>query len=232
MRALVIAPHPDDETLGCGGTIAKLADNGVDVFVIAVACHSINTGDGDDLIAADRETEFRDACKILGAAGSEIAMRPQAYQTLHEGEAEIVALIEKGSTYSLDSLQPDLVFIPADGAYHQDHRVVHKAAFAACRPRGFGQHLPPTVLGYYGPEDEWRSETRSVPMYFDISDARERKAEALRVYALQLREFPHPRSIRAVEAIDEINGAHRGVKAAELFTPYRVDCGNLLKTGR
>lgn len=227
MTALVIAPHPDDETLGCGGTIATLAAADVEVYVIAVVCHESNTGDVDVTEPADRAAEFTEACKVLGASGCEIAMQASACRTLHDRQAQLVSLFEKDSAYSIDLVSPDLVLLPAGGSYHQDHRVVHDAAFAACRPRGIGGHLPGNVLGYYGPEDAWRCQPETTPTFFDITQVRDRKIEALHVYDLQLRQAPHPRSIEAINARDTANGSRFGVGAAETFTPYRLDLKRL-----
>jgi LmbE family N-acetylglucosaminyl deacetylase len=227
VTVLVIAPHPDDETLGCGGTIASMTAASVDVYVIAVVCHDANTGDGGAERRADRSAEFSEACKALGVAGCEIVLRPDVRHTLHGQQAELVSLFESGCRYAIDVVRPDVVLIPAAGAYHQDHQVVHDAALAACRPRGAGRHTPSNVLGYYGPEDEWRSQPKVTPAFFDISPARERKAEALRRYELQLRLPPHPRSLETITAADTVNGARFGVEAAEVFTPYRLDLAAL-----
>lgn len=229
MRALVIAPHPDDETLGCGGTIASLSSAGVDVYVIAVACHNINTGDDITRESVDRASEFAIACRILGVRDCEVAMHPGAHDTLHQNLAELVAHLESRSIYSLDQIRPDVVFIPIDGAFHQDHRIVHEAAFAACRSRGKSHHFPPTVLGFCGPEDHWRFGQLVTPLYFDISSARDKKAEALHAYEMQLCEHPHPRSLRSIEMTDTLNGARHGVDAAELFSVYRMNVSQLLE---
>jgi len=75
--ALVIAPHPDDETFGCGGTVAALAASGVDVFVQVIVQHSINTGGPDtELLPAERGEELSRACRKLGVA---------EHHTMYEG---------------------------------------------------------------------------------------------------------------------------------------------------
>jgi LmbE family N-acetylglucosaminyl deacetylase len=227
VTALVIAPHPDDETLACGGTIAALAAANVEVYVIAVVCHQSNTGDVDVMQPADRAAEFTEACKILGAAGCEIAMQASVHQTLYDREAELVSMFEKDCEYSIDQVSPDIVLFPAGDSYHQDHRVVHGASFAACRPRGIGGHMPRNVLGYHGPEDVWRSQPGTTPAFFDITHVRDRKLKALHAYDLQLRRPPHPRSIEAINARDTTNGSRFGVGAAEIFTPYRLDLKRL-----
>ncbi|WP_125774306.1 PIG-L deacetylase family protein [Antribacter gilvus] len=81
--ALVVAPHPDDETFGCGGTVAALAASGVDVFVQVIAQHSINTGGPDTVILpAERGEELSRACKKLGVADHHVMYEKADYQSV------------------------------------------------------------------------------------------------------------------------------------------------------
>jgi LmbE family N-acetylglucosaminyl deacetylase len=216
--ALVIAPHPDDETLGAGGTIHRLASCGVAVHVLAVACHSLPGSD-----AQIRLKEFHQACDQLGVTDRSIAWvdddrsgDPGRFQP------DLVTLIESGSDLSITRLRPDLLLIPAATGFHQDHRAVHRAAFAAARPGGTRKPAPRLVLGYAGPEDAWTSAAEPWRIHINTSDAWPAKHAALAAYGSQLRRQPHPRTIEAIHTIDSAAGTAVGVQLAESFVPYRM----------
>ncbi|WP_405676404.1 PIG-L family deacetylase [Streptomyces sp. NBC_00868] len=137
---LAVAPHPDDETLGAGGTIARLTAAGIAVHVLAVACVTQPRW-GTPTDSRLRREEFNAACDVLGVSGRAIAWSDDAPALdLASHSAELVRLIESGPELSLAALQPATLLIPAAGAVHQDHQVVHHAAYAAARPSGSLRH--------------------------------------------------------------------------------------------
>ncbi|MEV7775933.1 PIG-L deacetylase family protein [Kitasatospora sp. NPDC086791] len=220
-RVLVVAPHPDDETLGAGGTIARLAEAGIEVHVLAVTCHS-QPGAG----AEARRDELAQACEALGVhshhiawTGTAAARGPGAHQ------AALVHLIEAGEHLSIASLRPHALLIPADGSFHQDHRAVHDAGRAAARPCGGARSCPPIVLGYAGPEDAaWGRGSQARTVAVDTSSTWPTKAKALGCYQSQMHPAPHPRSIEAIAARDTAEGSTFGFAKAETFTAYRMAC--------
>lgn len=220
-RVLVVAPHPDDETLGPGGTIAALTQAGVTVDVLAITC-----GPGDASDPRVRLREFDAACTVLGVRNRQLAwpsddpLHPVALRT-----SELVALIESGDGPSLATTRPALLLVPAAECHHQDHLAVHRAALAAVRPgHRPGRPLPRIVAGYDGPEDQaWRAAGAARPVVVDTSLVMEVKQKALRCYASQLREHPHPRSIAAIEALDRACGTGIGTSSAERFALYRME---------
>ena len=223
-HALVIAPHPDDETLGPGGTVAALTRYGITVDVLAVTC-TTSTRLACPSVPAERTREFDAACTILGVRDRKIAWIDTAAArnpTAHVHE--LVALIEHSSGPSLATTRPALLLIPAAEAHHQDHRAVHQAALAAVRPGHRDERpLPRIVAGYDGPEDQtWRASDTARPLLIDTTTVTEVKYKALRCYPTQLRETPHPRSLDIVAALDAANGAAAGVAAAERLALYRM----------
>lgn len=218
-RALVVAPHPDDETLGCGGTIARLAAAGAEVHVLAVTVRAASMWGGVS-DPATRLDEFTRACDTLGVSKktvawvdntgeADLATRPRAVVNLIEGQ--------------LNALHPDVLFIPASGGFHHDHQVVHQAAFAAARVHGRGlKHTPPLVLGFRGVEDHWSATEQPWCCHIDISAHWETKAQALRCYRSQLRGDGHPRNIDHIRTVDAAAGGALGWHYAETFVPYRL----------
>lgn len=125
---------------------------------------------------------------------------------------------------SLATTRPALLLVPTAECHHQDHLAVHHAALAAVRPgHRPGRPLPRVVAGYDGPEDQtWRAAGAARPVVIDTSSVAEVKQKALRCYASQLREPPHPRSIAAIEVLDRAAGAAIGASSAERFALYRM----------
>ncbi|MFD0396489.1 PIG-L deacetylase family protein [Kitasatospora sp. NPDC127121] len=223
-RALVVAPHPDDESLGLAGTIAKLTGHGVRVDVLAVALTSgpMHGGHSD---ATTRTREFTDACDVLGVKARTIAWvdDPRAANPAAH-LPDLVQLIEAGPVASLATSRPHVLFLPAADAHHQDHQAVHAAGLAAARPAlARHRHVPWTVLGYDGPEDRaYLAPKTTRPLIVDTSSHWPAKRKALECYATQLRLAPHPRSLEKIHAQDEAAGAAIGTGLAERFAIYRM----------
>ncbi|MFK0157300.1 PIG-L deacetylase family protein [Streptomyces sp. NPDC090499] len=222
---LVIAPHPDDETFGCGGTMATLAASGMDVYVELIVQHGINTGGpATARVTVDRGAEFALACSKLGVSDFHVMIEDGDHRdTLHTQAARLVESIESGSPISIDRVRPQLVLLPTRGAFHQDHQVAHQAAFAACRNRGSGHHTPPVILGYQCPEDSWSSQLEQATATLDITGHYGQKQAAIACYQHQTKPDPHLRSMSGIERADAVQGAAIGVPYAESFVTYRTD---------
>jgi N-acetylglucosamine malate deacetylase 1 len=221
---LVACAHPDDETLGAGGTIHRLASSGISVHVLAVCCYP-GAGAGKPSDTRIRAKEFEAACDALGAAGraiawtgSDRARSPGSYLR------DLVTLIDSGPGISLAATRPAALFIPAGSSFHQDHQAVHQAGIAAARPGGRAWPAPRIVLGFTGPEDSWSARPDPQPVTVDTTGSWTAKEQALLAYGSQLRDDTHPRSIRQIRAIDTAAGAAAGFGMAERFTAYRIAC--------
>jgi len=219
MRSLlVVAAHPDDEVLGCGGTIAKLVDEGATIHVAFLA-DGVFSRAGDPNAQQD-ELQFRravaqKACGILGVTSMSLGDFP-------DNRMDTVALLDitKAVEELISKHQPDAVFTHHAGDLNIDHRRIHEAVVTACRP----QHGHPvkTLLCFEVPSStEWQlpgSAPVFTPNWFvDISDTLARKLAALDAYAAELREWPHPRSRRGVEYLARWRGATVSADAAEAF---------------
>ncbi|MFJ2744795.1 PIG-L deacetylase family protein [Streptomyces sp. NPDC087440] len=222
-RVLVVAPHPDDETLGAGGTIARMTAAGIDVHVLAVACLTQHRW-GPATDSSLRREEFDAACDVLGVDRRAIAWSDSGPALDLGGHlAELTRLVESGPELSLTALKPAALLIPAAGAVHQDHQAVHQAAYAAARPSGSLRSWPRMVLGFYGPEDHAWSPTLPRPSAIvDITSTASVKDKALGCYRRELRPDDHPRSLERIRAGDTVAGAAIGAARAEAFVAYRM----------
>ncbi|MDI5903921.1 GlcNAc-PI de-N-acetylase, partial [Streptomyces sp. 12257] len=198
---------------------------GISVHVLAVACVTQPRW-GTPTDSRLRREEFDAACDVLGVSGRAIAWSDVAPALDLAGHgAELVRLIESGPELSLAALRPAAFLIPAAGAVHQDHQVVHHAAYAAARPSGSLRHWPRMVLGFHGPEDHiWSPAPPRPTVWVDVTGTAAVKDKALGCYARELRDPDHPRSLERIRAIDSTTGAACGTQRAEAFVAYRMAC--------
>jgi LmbE family N-acetylglucosaminyl deacetylase len=217
---MVIAAHPDDEVLGCGGTIARLAAEGWEVHVIILAEGATSRSDTRDVLGhqdalSELATAAEKANNILGSASLKLYALPDNRMDSLE-LLDVIKLIEA----ELETHKPCLVFTHHSSDVNVDHRIIHDAVIAACRPQP--QHFVKTLLFFeVASSTEWRPPSSGMvfaPNYFyDISNYLEKKLNALGVYASEMRDFPHPRSIKAVDYLAHWRGATVGCDAAEAF---------------
>jgi N-acetylglucosamine malate deacetylase 1 len=222
---LVVAAHPDDEVLGCGATMARMAAEGRDVHVLILA-----EGVTSRAAARDRKVHSQElselgrsaqrANAVLGAASVRILDFPDNRMDGVE-LLDVIKVIEG----DVARHRPALVLTHHRGDLNVDHRVIHDAVLAACRPQP--DHPVRQLFFFEVPSStEWGSPRASeafVPgCFYDIGRYLERKVAALAEYASEMREFPHARSIAAVEHLARWRGATVGCGAAEAFEVGRL----------
>jgi LmbE family N-acetylglucosaminyl deacetylase len=216
-RALVLAPHPDDEVLGCGGTIARIVAEGGEVQVAIVT-----RGQPPRFDAAQVEqvnAEAMAAHRALGVARTHFMDLPAteldqiATVDLNHRIAKVIALVE-----------PDTLFVPFVGDLHFEHRLVFDAALVAARPRGAS--YPPRILAYETvSETNWSGPGMSPAfrpnVFIDIGNHLEAKLNAFECFRSQVMPFPDERSIEALRALGLVRGATVSRQAAEAFVLVR-----------
>lgn len=222
MKVLVIAAHPDDEVLGCGGTIARHVAAGDSVSAMfmtdGVSARSEYNG---GIAAIVRQQARNAACAILGV---EPALESLPTRT-HDNQLDALPLLKivQAFEYIAKNVKPDIIYTHHGGDLNIDHRIVHQATMTAFRPQP-GSTVK-AIYAYEVPSStEWASDTLPAfrPNHFvDVSGFMEQKIAALQAYEEELREFPHPRSVEAVKALAAWRGASVGLKAAEAFMTVR-----------
>lgn len=215
-RLCVIAPHPDDETLGAGGTIARFAADGVEVSVLIVSGHLPPLYPQEAFETTRREGE--EAMRALGVTRWEFLEIPAT--KVHE--APVAELTGKVAGF-VRAGDPEWVLIPFPDR-HIDHRVIFDAAVVACRP--VRAEAPRVVLAYETlSETHWNVpgvEPAFVPeFYVDIGTHMETKQVALNCYASQIHGAPS-RSIDACTALARFRGSQNGCDYAEAFKVVRI----------
>lgn len=216
-RALILAPHPDDEVLGCGGTIARIVAQGGDVQVAIVT-----RGQEPQFETAQVEQVAREALeahRLLGVSHSHFLGFPaagldrMAIVDLNAGISKIVAKV-----------RPDTLFVPFVSDLHFEHRLVFEAAMVAARPRGAA--YPLRILAYETmSETNWSAPGLSVAfqpnVFVDIENYLAAKLDAFRCFKSQVMPFPDERSIKALHALALLRGATVSRPSAEAFVLVR-----------
>lgn len=215
-RMTVIAPHPDDETLGAGATIARFADAGVEVSVLIVSGHLPPLYPPEAFVATRAEADA--ALGVLGAKEWSFMEIPAT--KVHE--VPVAELAGRITAY-VRTRAPEVVLIPFPDR-HIDHRVIFDAAVVACRP--VHPAAPRMVLTYETlSETHWNVpgiEPAFVPeFHVDVSNHMDRKQAALACYASQIESAPS-RSIEACMALARFRGSQNGCRYAESFKVARI----------
>ena len=223
-RVLVVAAHPDDEVLGCGGTIARHADAGDQVHVLIVAEGATSRQQQRDRSQvsgelSDLEIAAQQAGSILGAQGVELLDLPDNRLDSLD-RLDLIKQVEE----RIARHQPEVVYVHHAGDVNVDHRRLHEAVVTACRPTP-GHPVRRLLSFEVASSSEWQppgSAPAFQPNWFvDISDQWQRKREALVAYASEMRPWPHARSLEALEHLVRWRGAQVGVEAAEAFCLLR-----------
>lgn len=220
-RALVIAPHADDEVLGAGGLIARCAAEGWEMHVLFATISGYTSMARQDVSSTDgRIAEAESAMKTLGVSGYDVLFRETNHCRLDAvPQGELISFVEKNLCKAVS-----LVIVPSRAHSHQDHRALADACAAALRPAPDG-HLPfvPVVLGYGSPVGDWSyrfGEFRAT-VFVDITEFIEAKLKALSCYASQVCKYPHPRSLDSQRSWSAYWGGFAGVNYAEPFECLR-----------
>ncbi len=209
-RILVIAVHPDDETLGCGGTLLKHKAQGDEIYWLI--CSDI---DSSHPYYEIRQAEIEKVSKKYSFDG----FYNLKLQTMKIDKYSMSELIEKISNI-FQEIQPNIVYLPFKGDVHSDHRKIFEASYSCTKSFRY-----PFIKKIYMMET--LSETEFAPstkedsfipnVFVDISIFFEKKIEIMRIYKTELGEHPFPRSIENLKALATLRGSTAGCKYAESF---------------
>ncbi len=221
-RILIVAAHPDDEILGCAGTVARLVKEGFEAYTLILGEGKTSRDEKRDVKKrnhemSDLKAEVSEANKIIGV--KEVFLhdfpdnRFDAVNLL-----DVVKVVEKFK----NEINPQIIFTHYENDLNIDHGVTFRAVLTAARPlkdEGVKEIYSFEVLS----SSEWRFPlTFSPQVFFDVSKTLALKVKAMAAYKSELREFPHPRSLQGIELAAQNWGMKIGVPYAEAFILVRM----------
>lgn len=221
-KVLVVAAHPDDEVLGCGGTVARLIKEGYEAYTLILG-EGITSRD-EKRSRKKRDSELKElkkqaleANKVLGIKEVFIYEFPDnRFDTL--SILDIIKVVEKIK----NKVNPDIIFTHYENDLNIDHQITYQSVITSTRP------LPDeTVKEIYSFEvlssTEWNYSLRFSPdVFFDISNNINKKIEAIKKYKSEIKTFPHPRSFEGIKLNAKYWGMKVGLKYAEVFKLVRM----------
>jgi len=211
---LVVAPHPDDETLGCGGTLLRHKSNGDDISWLIATDISEESGYTEQEIK-QRNDEIK---KVSTFYGFDVVK----YLNLETTKVDQYSLNDIVSRISkvINDIQPNILYLPFKYDVHSDHRVLFDACYSCTKNFRY-----PSIRKIY--MYETLSETEFAPslsnnyfvpnVFVDVMEFFHKKMEIVKVYSSELGEFPFPRSIESIEALARFRGSTAGCEYAESF---------------
>jgi LmbE family N-acetylglucosaminyl deacetylase len=219
MTTLIIAAHPDDEVLGCGGTMTRLAQEGEEVY-IAILGEGITSRyqqreQADWSLIDSLHTRSRQVAGLVGA-------KDLFMYSLPDNRFDTVPLLDVVKILEdlIKKLSPDAIYTQHGGDLNIDHYVVYRATLTATRPMA-GRSVRSVYAYEVVSSTEWSFQKFSPVfqpnVFVDISDMLETKIQAMALYESETRPFPHPRSSQALRSNAQRWGSVVGLEAAEAF---------------
>jgi LmbE family N-acetylglucosaminyl deacetylase len=213
-KVLVVAVHPDDETLGCGGTLLKHKANGDEIHWL-IATDIAELEGFDKSVVDERNAEIKEVEKLY----SFDSVYKLGLSTTKVDEYNISELITKISSV-VNEIKPNIIYLPFKGDVHSDHKYIFDAAYSCTKSFRY-----PFVKKIYMmetlSETEFSLSTKEdsfVPNVFvDISEYMDRKIEAMKIYESEMGDHPFPRSERNLRALATYRGATSRCNYAESF---------------
>lgn len=212
-RILIVAAHPDDEVLGCFGTVARLIDEGYEAYTLILG--EGKTSRDETREVAKRSRELKELDEEIRRANDVIGIKQVFVEQFPDNRFDRVDLLDivKTITKIKEAIRPDIIFTHYEGDLNIDHQLTYKAVITATRPMA-----EESVKEIYAFEvlssTEWAYPLSFTPdTFFDITSTIDRKIAAMRAYASELREYPHPRSLKGIE----LNAQHHGMRVGRSY---------------
>jgi len=217
-KIMVIAAHPDDELLGCGGTLLKHSRKGDFIKTIILGQGMLSRGE-DESILVKLRADAKQANDLAGVNELKFFDFPDnAFDSVPL--IEIIKTVEK----EIDELEPDIIYTHFGNDLNIDHRKTFQAVMTATRPQP-GMKNPDIYSFYIQSSTDWIASSEKdqfVPNVFvDIEDTIEKKIEALEKYETEMKAYPHSRSLESIRIFSQYWGTRVGKQFVEPFVLVR-----------
>lgn len=218
MKILVISPHPDDETLGCGGTILKLRDGDNSIYWLIVTGINGKLGFSEQKII-ERQKEIEEISKVYKFQDVLNLNLP----TTKLDTVPVSDLVSKIFDY-IYKIKSEIIFVNNKLDIHTDHKIVFQSVVSATKP--FRANFIKKILMYetISETDILTSPIESIfspNVYIDISNYIEKKLKVMSIYKSEIMNYPLPRSLDSIKALARYRGSQIGVEYAEAFMLVR-----------
>ena len=218
-KVLIVAAHPDDEVLGCFGTVSKLIKQGYEAYTLILSGGKTSRGEVEQSELDNLKQEMLNANKLIGVKEVFQADFPDnAFDSV-----PLLTIVKKIEEIK-NKIKPEIIFTHHIGDMNIDHQITHKAVLTATRP--MEDECVKTIYSMEVPSStEWNSfsrETAFIPnIFFDVTETIDAKVNAMACYKSELREYPHPRSLQFIKELAKTNGIKVGLEYSENFMLIR-----------
>ena len=232
MNILVIAAHPDDEVLGMGGTIKKYtkAGNQVKIIIMATGIHARRSDKNKNstqykvkkTITDSMENQVKQLQKDAKKSAKILGVNDIEFKDFPDNEMDTVSSLKITKTIeeAISKFNPDTVYTHSPHDVNIDHKIIYNSTITATRP--ISSKVKEVISFEIPSSTEWNFHQIFSPnMFVDISNELQDKLDAMAAYKSELRDFPHPRSIKALESIASRWGSVSGFHFAEAFCLVR-----------
>lgn len=220
-KILIVAAHPDDEVLGCFGTVAKLIKEGYEAYTLILG--EGKTSRDEQRILENKKDEIEVLNTEIQKANDVIGIKKVFIESFPDNRFDSVDLLDiiKVVSKVKNEVNPDIIFTHYENDLNVDHQITYKAVITATRPME-----DESVKEIYSFEilssTEWNyPHSFSPDTFFDISDTLELKLKAMSNYKSELCSYPHPRSIEGIELNAKYQGMRVGKKYVEAMKSVR-----------
>jgi len=221
-KILIVASHPDDEVLGCFGTVARLIKEGYEAYTLILG--EGKTSRDDTRNVANKKDEIVELNTEIQKANNSISIKKVFVESFPDNRFDSVDLLDIVKVISKvkEEVKPDIIFTHFGKDLNIDHRITYQAVLTATRPME-----EECVKEIYSFEilssTEWNYPLSfSADTFFDISDTLNLKIKAMKEYSSELCQYPHPRSLEGIELNAKYQGMRVGKKYVEAFKSVRV----------
>lgn len=215
-RVLIVAAHPDDEVLGCFGTVARLIDEGSEVYTLILGEGKTSRDGASSSEIVKLKDEIKKANEVIGV--KEVFTKEFA-----DNRFDSVSLLDivKAIEEIKSQIKPDTIFTHYQKDLNIDHQKTYQAVITATRPMQ-GESVKEIYSFDILSSTEWNYPISFSPdFYVDINGYLDKKIEAMKCYNSELRDYPHPRSLKGIELSAKYWGMRVGLEYAEAFEMVR-----------